>query len=162
MKEIRCCFIKEQYFIDNSDFINMLDSGNVLKQSQRTHLCVELKIGENKVYVPLRNNLGAPLRKFGRIGFAVPCAKRQKAGLDYRYSLIINDERYIEEQKEKKLPNAQYRIIADNYEIIERDVNEYINKYTKAAKKNRHTKEPLFRVSSLINFHKELGISENT
>lgn len=43
MKEIRCCFIKEQYFIDNSDFINMLDSGNVLKQSQRTHLCIELK-----------------------------------------------------------------------------------------------------------------------
>ena len=44
MKKIRCCFIKEQYFIDNSDFINMLDSGNVLKQSQRTHLCIELKI----------------------------------------------------------------------------------------------------------------------
>jgi len=69
-------------------FINMLDSGNVLKQSQRTHLCIELKIGKNKVYVPLRNNLGESLRKFGKIGFSVPSAKRPKAGLDYRYSLI--------------------------------------------------------------------------
>ena len=162
MKEIRCCFIKEQYFIDNSDFINMLDSGKVLKQSQRTHLCIELKIGKNKVYVPLRNNLGESLRKFGKIGFSVPSVKRPKAGLDYRYSMIVNDERYIEKQSEKKLPNAQYKIIEENYELIEREVNEYINKYIKAARKNRHKIEPLFRVSSLINFHKELGVTNNS
>lgn len=162
MKEIRCCFIKEQYFIDNSDFINMLDSGNVLKQSQCTHLCIELKIGKNKVYVPLRNNLGESLRKFGKIGFSVPSVNRPKAGLDYRYSLIVNDERYIEKQSEKKMPNAQYKIIEENYELIEREVNEYINKYIKAARKNRHKIEPLFRVSSLINFHKELGVTNNS
>ena len=160
IKNIRCCFIKEQYFIDNSDFINMLDSGNVLKQSQRTHLCIELKIGKNKVYVPLRNNLGEPLRKFGKIGFSVPSEKRPKAGLDYRYSLIINDERYIEKQDEKKLPNAQYRIIEENIELIKREINEYVNKYVKVAKKNRHKIEPLFRVSSLVNFHKELEIDD--
>lgn len=32
-------------------FINMLDFGNVLKQSQRTHLCIELKIGILYLYV---------------------------------------------------------------------------------------------------------------
>lgn len=62
--------------------------------------------------------MGESLRKFGKIGFSVPSVKRPKAGLDYRYSLIVNDERYIEKQSEKKLPNAQYKIIEENYELI--------------------------------------------
>lgn len=39
----------------------------------------------------MRNNLGAEIRKFGRIGHAVPSEKRENAGLDYRYALIVND-----------------------------------------------------------------------
>ena len=33
---ITCCFIKEQYFIDNAHFSKMLDSGNTDKQSHRS------------------------------------------------------------------------------------------------------------------------------
>lgn len=158
MIEQHCCFIREQFFSDNPNFKNMLDPGNTLKQSKRTHICIEIKIGKNNVYVPLRNNLGEPLRKFGKIGFSVPSLKRPRAGLDYRYSLIINNSAYIEKHQEPKLPNSQYQIIKDNYNVIEREITEYITKYIKAANKSRHTKEPLFKLSSLINFHRELGI----
>lgn len=158
MIESHCCFIREQYFLDNPNFKNMLDPGNSSKQSKRTYLCVKVQIGNNNVYIPLRNRLGKPVRKFGKVGFSVPSSKRPDAGLDYRYSLIINDSTYIEKHKEQKLPNSQYKIIEDNYTVIEREILEYINKYIKAANKNRHTKEPLFKVSSLINFHKELKI----
>lgn len=159
MIEPHCCFIKEQYFIDNPNLINMLDPGDTDKQSRRTHLCIEIVINNNTVYVPLRNNLGAPIRKFGKIGYAVPSDKRPNAGLDYRYSLIINDKKYIESHTTPKLPNSQYKVICRNYNLIRQEVKEYIRKYIKAAKKNRHEIEPLFRLSSLINFHKELGIS---
>ncbi len=37
---ITCCFIKEQYFIDNAHFSKMQDSGNTGKQSHRVHLCI--------------------------------------------------------------------------------------------------------------------------
>ena len=37
----------------------------------------------NKFYIPLRNNLGTEVRKFGRIGHAVPSKNRLSAGLDY-------------------------------------------------------------------------------
>lgn len=160
MIEPHCCFIKEQYFIDNPNLINMLDPGNTDKQSKRTHLCVEININNNTVYLPLRNNLGIPVRKFGKIGYPVPSNKRPNAGLDYRYSLIINDKKYIEFHTEQKLPNSQYNVISRDYDIIKQELNEYITKYVKAAKKKRHTIEPLFKLSSLINFHKELGIKD--
>lgn len=158
MKEIQCCFITEEYFKEHKDFVNMLDPNNCDKQSKRTHLCVLISVNNNQVFVPLRNNLGEPLRKFGKIGFPVPSTKRPNAGLDYRYCLIINDEKYIERHKEAKLPRSQLEILNNNYNTIVNEVSTYINRYIKVAKKHREHKEPLFKVSSLMNFHEELGI----
>ena len=56
---ITCCFIKEQYFIDNAHFPKMLDSGNTGKQSHRVHLCIQIVADSSTFYLPLRNNLGA-------------------------------------------------------------------------------------------------------
>lgn len=156
--EPKLCFIRESYFIKNVSFIKMLDSGNTSKQSKRTHLCVLVELNANKFYIPLRNNLGDDVRKFGRIGHSVPSDKRKKAGLDYRYALIVNDEVYIELQTDKKIPESQYRRIKNDYELIKAEFAVYLNGYIKAAKKGRVEKEPLYRESSLINFHRELGL----
>lgn len=59
MENVQFGFIKEQYFQEHSDFVNVPDSGNTNKQSKRTHLCVLLDINNNKVFIPLRNNLEA-------------------------------------------------------------------------------------------------------
>jgi protein AbiQ len=146
------CYIKENYFTDHKDFKKMLDPGNISKQSKRTYLCVEIEIDDNKYYIPLRNNLGEEIRKFGRIGHSVPSEKRKNAGLDYRYALIINDSKYIELQKEIKIPNSQYRCIKNSLEIIQKEFKIYLNGYIRAVKKKRNEKEPLYRESSLINF----------
>lgn len=69
------CFIKKSYFQDNHAFVKVLDIGNADKQSKRTHLCVKIEQDGNKFYIPLRNNLGAEIRKFGRIGHSVPSKK---------------------------------------------------------------------------------------
>lgn len=71
------CFIREEYFKKNSSFVKMLDAGNTDKQSKRTHVCVLIEANNNKFYVPLRNNLGDEVRKFGRIGHSVPSQKRK-------------------------------------------------------------------------------------
>lgn len=154
--EPQLCFIRESYFKKNTDFVKMLDSGNTNKQSKRTHLCVKIEVNSNKFYVPLRNNLGDEVRKFGRIGHAVPSGKRKGAGLDYRYALIVNDDSYIELQTEKKIPESQYKKIKNDYNTIKAEFTVYVNGYIKAAKKNRIEKEPLFRESCLVNFIKEL------
>ena len=158
--KVQYCFIRREFFEEHSDFTNMLDPGNADKQSKRTHLGVLINVDKNKVYIPLRNNLGDAVRKYGKIGFSVPSKKRPKAGLDYRYALIINDEKYIEYHTSAKLPNAQHLIINNNFDIIEREINTYITRYIKVAIKKRVEIEPLFRNSSLINFHHELGIIE--
>ena len=155
---IKYCFIREAFFINNSDFINMLDTENISKQSKRTHLCLCIEDKGNRFLVPLRNNLGEAVRKFGRIGYSIPSDKRKNAGLDFRYTLIVNDDKYIEWQNERRIPNAQYRAIEKNYNTIIHEFEIYIRGYIRAAKKGRVQKEPLYRVSSLQNFNKELGI----
>lgn len=156
--EPQLCFIREAYFAKNKNFIKMLDAGNTNKQSKRTHLCVMIEVNSNKFYVPLRNNLGDEVRKFGRIGHSIPSDKRKEAGLDYRYALIVNDDYYIEVQTEKKIPESQYRKINSEYDAIKAEFTLYVKGYIKAARKKRVEKEPLYRESSLINFENQLGI----
>lgn len=100
----------------------------------------------------MRNNLGADIRKFGRIGHQIPSKNRPFAGLDYRYSLIVNEKKYIETHIERIIPQKQYRKIIRDYEDIQKEFESYLRGFIKALKKNRIQKEPLYRESSLINF----------
>lgn len=153
------CYIKEKYFVRNQHFIKMLDMGNTAKQANRGHLCISTYVNGNTFYIPLRNNLGADIRKFGRIGHSVPSQSRPNAGLDYRYALIVNDKTDLEIPKLNKIPNSQIKIMRNNYSIISSEFSVYLKGFIKAAKKNRIQNEPLYRESSLINFLSELGIN---
>ena len=154
------CYIRENYFKERKHFVKMLDTGNTSKQTHRTHLCVKIELDKNKYYIPLRNHLGKEIRKFGRIGHAVPSASRADAGLDYRYALIVNDDHYIELQTQRKIPKSQYSKIKNDYDKIQKEFRIYLNGYLKAARKKRIEKEPLYRESSLINFNVELGLKK--
>ena len=146
------CFVKEEYFRENSEFINMLDPGDYAKQSHRTHLCLEIEHDDNKFFVPLRNNLGLDVRKFGRIGHSIPSQSRPDAGLDFRYALIINDDSFIERQMVQGIPNAQYKKITREYDTIKKEFEVYFRGFKRAVRKGRVEKEPLYRVSSLVNY----------
>ena len=63
---LKLCFIKKEYFEKNENYVKMLDIGNTQKQAKRSHLCLQIKTDSNNYYVPLRNNLGAEIRKYGR------------------------------------------------------------------------------------------------
>ncbi|MCM1103086.1 MAG: hypothetical protein NC409_03175 [Clostridium sp.] len=156
--ELKLCFIKKEYFEKHSSFVKMLDTENVDKQSKRTHLCIMVCQDANHYYIPLRNHLGAEIRKYGRIGHAVPSEKRESAGLDYRYALIVNEDTYIEWQTEKRIPKSQYRKIEKDYDVIQAEFAVYLNGFIRAVKKKRYEREPLYRESSLVNFISELNI----
>lgn len=157
---ITCCFIKEQYFIDNAHFSKMLDSSNTGKQSHRVHLCIQIVADSSTFYLPLRNNLGADVRKFGRIGHSVPTQNRPQAGIDYRYALIVNDSEYIEFPLSQCIPKSQYQKLLTDISAIETEFGQYVAGFMKAAKKKRIAREPLYRESSLINFMSELGLAD--
>ena len=146
------CFIRESYFKEHGDFVNMLDVGNTKKQMGRMHLCITIEEDGNRYVIPLRNNLGDPIRKFGRIGHSVPSESRKNAGLDYRYTLVVNDDQYIEVPSERKIPRSQTRIIEAEYDSIRAEFQQYLKGYKKAVKKQRVQREPLYRVSSLQNY----------
>lgn len=152
-------FVKEQYFVEHYHFVKMLDSGDFVKQSHRTYMCVKIDIDDNTFYLPLRSNLGDDVRCFGRIGHSVSSLKRPRAGIDYRYALVINDSKYLESCAIYKFPKAQSKKIVQDYETIRAEFASYLNGYKKAIVKNRLKYEPLYRESSLINFNEELNLS---
>lgn len=157
MTDIQYCYITEQYYIDNPMLIKILDIGNPSKHNVRTHMCLNIQFNNNSVLIPLRKNLGEPNRKFGKIGFSVPSQSKPKAGLDYRYIMIINNVSYIRFDT-PKISNSQIKIIENNYGTIEKEAIEYIQSYIRVANKGRVDRTARFRESSLINFHKELNI----
>ena len=154
----KCCFIKEEFFLEHPNYIRILDVGDTEKQAKRTHVCIELSIGNNTFYIPLRKHLNGAVRPFGRIGHDVPSELYPKAGLDYRHVLIINDIQYIEPHNTEKLPSTQYKIINTDYEDIKSEFEVYLRKYIKAAKRYKADMVPLFRDTSLVNFHSELEL----
>ena len=157
MSDIQYGYILQEYYDVHNNLQKILDLGEDAKHGIRTHLCLNINYNGNNILIPLRKNLGNAERRFGRIGFAVPSMSKPDAGLDYRYIMIIEDDKYIKFDI-PKIPNSQVSIIERNYATIESQAIEYINSYIKVAKKGRVDKVARFRESSLINFDKELGV----
>lgn len=147
--DIKYCYITDEYYKDHDD----------TKHNIRTHLCLSIKFKKNTILIPLRKNIGECNRKFGKIGYPVPSQSKPKAGLDYRYIMIINEDTYLRYDT-PRITNKQSSIIRDNYKTIEKEAVEYILAYIRAANKGKIERKARFRESSLINFHKELDIIE--
>lgn len=151
------CYILEKYYEDHPDLVKILDVDDGEKHNIRTHLCLNIQYNGKDVLIPLRKNLGAEVRPFGRIGFSVPSKSKPQAGLDYRYMMIIEDRKYIRFDA-PRISNKQITTIDTNYSTIEAQALEYLNSYIRVAKKKRVNVTARFRESSLINFHKELDV----
>src|SRR5699024_5177764 len=84
--------IKEEYFVRNQHFVEMLDPKNIDKQKRRMYL-LSIKINEKNCLIPFRSNISnAPHRAV----FPLPTQSRPNAGLDFRKMLIVSDFNQIE------------------------------------------------------------------
>lgn len=152
-------YIKEQYFEDNSHFIEMLDPLDREKQARRNYLFLSITYENNTLLVPLRTEMEAE-KPFGIIGYSVPSSAKPNAGLDFRKILIVNDSKYIEHSEHCKIPASQQRIISEKYSDIEKLVINYVKGYVKSAIKGRERREKKYCFSTLQNFNIELGVIE--
>lgn len=150
--------INEEYFLEHSDFVEMLDPNNIKKQTDRCYVFICFKYIGNNVLVPFRTHI-PNIEKIGRVAYKLPSSKRPNAGLDYRKVLIVNDDRYISHQECIRLPKSQTSVIKNNYVKIESEVIKYIEGYIKSAKKGREYKDKKYKYSTLHNFHDELRIN---
>lgn len=71
----------------------------------------------------------------------------------------MQDSTFIQTCIYPKVPKSQKIKIENDYLTIEKEFKLYISKFKKAAQKSRITKEPLFRVSSLVNFTDIINVS---
>ena len=149
-------FIKEEYFIDNSAFVEMLDPNDLIKQSARCYLFIGIQYLENKFYVPIRKNIDLHI---GKIGYPLPSSTRPNAGLDFRKTLIVNNDSYIQKLSTIEISSSQMNKLNSDINTIEALFISYINGYIKAALKGREKIDKLYKFSTLHNFHDELRIN---
>ncbi|MCT4565661.1 MAG: hypothetical protein N4A68_15295 [Maledivibacter sp.] len=152
-------FIKKDYFNKNTHFVEMLDPYDTDKQIKRNYMFLNIKYKNNNIFVPLRSQTISN-GKYGVIGYPVPTKEKPNAGLDFRKILIVNELSYIEFPQNPKIPNAQRKILEQNYKSIENMIIQYINGYIKSVLKQREKRNKKYRFSTLHNFHNELGIIE--
>ena len=153
-----CCFIDKQFFDDNSELTHILDSDDPNKQCNRTYTFVTVDTNHLKFFIPLRNNLGAPVRKYGRIGHPIPSQKRPNAGLDYRHAILVPSQ-YVKPHQNGVLPNSQCILLRKHYRAIKSEFSAYVRKYINAVNKGRLERDSLFADSSLVNYNEQLGIA---
>ncbi|MDR2599956.1 MAG: hypothetical protein LBC73_06735 [Oscillospiraceae bacterium] len=151
-------FVKEQYFIDNSAFVEMLDPNDLIKQSTRCYIFISLKYKGNQFYIPLRQHIDLTI---GNIGYSLPSSTRPNAGLDFRKALIINNDLYILPLTVVEIASSQMKKITNDIMTIEALFIKYVDGYVKTAVKKRENIDRLYKFSTLHNFHKELGIYKN-
>ena len=153
------CYILEKYYEDHPDLVKILDPKDESKHNVRTHLCLSVKYNDWYALIPLRKNLGDAKRAFGIIGYSVPSASKPRAGLDYRYIMIIKEEEYLRFDI-PRISKVQKNKIDLEVATIEAQAIEYIESFIRVAKKDRVEKTARFRASSLINFIDELKIND--
>lgn len=156
--KVNMVFIKQEYFKDHKDFVEMLDPNDQEKQSRRRYIFFEMQYKGNTILAPLRTNI-PKIDQLGNVAFKVPGENRPNAGIDYRKLLIINNNKYIERPEYNNISRKQMSTISTNYEKIQSNINKYIDGYIKSAKKGRNLIDKKFRFSTLHNYHNELGIN---
>lgn len=152
-------FLKREYFLINPDLKEVLDPNDIDKQTRRRYIFLNVEYKENTFFIPLRSNIDTS-RNFGMIGYPVPSSKKPNAGLDFRKILVINDNSYIDKPEYSRIPKSQQIIIDKNYKTIKDLAINYIDGYVKTANKNREYVSNRFKMSTLHNFHNELGVKK--
>ena len=154
---VKYVFINKDFFQNNNTLKELIDPITELsKLSGRTYLYITVKIGRNKIYIPLRKHID--IKKYGKIGFSVPSSSRPDAGLDYRKLLIVEDDKYINELTAIRIARSQMNIIANNAGKILLEVKDYIEGYKEEYKNGDIVNSKKYRYSTLVNYHKEIGL----
>jgi len=148
-------FIKQQYFDDNSSFIEVLDSDDSVKRTSRMYVFISIKHNGNVFYVPLRSNIALSNKI---TCYSVPSSTKPKAGLDFRKALIINDDSYVQKICYPEIASSQMNKLNSDISTIENLFINYVKGYIKSASKKREKRDYAYKYSTLHNFHAELGI----
>ena len=152
---VKIVFIGQEYFRDKAGFVEMLNPGDIVKQSSRLYLAMDTMYNGNAFFVPLRKSINLSI---GRIGYPVPSSTRPNAGLDFRKALIVNCGMYSSCFTDIAISSSQMNKLVDDISIIEGLFTNYVKGYVKAVHKNRAHLDRLFKFSTLHNFHAELGL----
>lgn len=153
---VRVIRIKKDYFEENTNLIEVLDSEKVpIEKEKRMYMGLLFKRRNNFFFAPLRKH--NPGEKYADGLYEVPTTEFPDAVLDFRKSLLIK-ETFLKGDV-AIIPNDQYQHIKERFSDIEEKFNSYVSSYIKSAYRGRNHIEELFQFSSLVNFHDELGVN---
>lgn len=129
-----------------------------LHDKGRPHGIVMLKVNNLNFAIPLRSNLnhrfGVVLDELKRDG------KTLKRGLDFTKAVLIRDVE-TDVGKTYIVPKSQKTTLVKRKKMIISQFNKYVREYIGACERGaKRTLDSQYKFSTLVNYHVELGISE--
>ncbi len=156
MNKSKIKIISEDYFKDN----NLIESLKN-KSEKRPYLYMHVKYNDNNLFIPFRTSLnekGNLDKIINHISYDVSYDEKPHAKLDFSKMLIMNDINLI--KSDVFINRTQYNKVKSNIDEIEEKAINYIQSYIKAYNKGRTHIDNKYKKSTLINYHKELGLTK--
>lgn len=149
--------LTKAFYDENENLIQALDGGWSESAKVRGYGIVLVSIHSLVFGIPLRSHIKHKQAFFTDVT-QDPTLEARK-GLDFSKAVLIGDSRYLDTSS-FKIPVKEFDRIQDNHQHIVEKFTKYINKYIKAVKKSDRFVLPIYRFSTLQNYHVELGLTE--
>ncbi len=147
--------LSEQFYKDNYNLQEALDNinGSWINGKTRGYGVVLIELNDLTFAIPLRTRVNH------KACFVTKKSAPFRKGLDYSKALLISKPEYVTNDS-FIIPSDEHRLLIDKSYIITKEFSKYVEKYIKAV--NRKDIKLLdnvsYRYTTLINYHKELGI----
>ncbi|HHQ4628786.1 type III toxin-antitoxin system TenpIN family toxin [Aeromonas hydrophila] len=155
--------LDSSFYIENPILHEALDfdrkSGTWMEGGKvRGHGIVQIAINGLIFAIPVRSNIDHDQCFILEVNRANPRIKGM--GLDYSKAMLIRDEKHVTSDVFVLTNKAAAKKLIGKQEHITKSFSKYVERYVAAvAKKDKHILgDKGYRFTTLINFHRELGI----
>jgi protein AbiQ len=155
--------LTDEFYEENTHLERILDKEKdsmVFTDKGRGYGVIVVEKFGKKFGIPLRSNMTHKYCFSTKITRDEEKKKTFRKGLDYTKAVILEKDSYIS-TRSFKIPAEEFDKINDTQHMIETQFGKFIDDYIKAYKnKSQKILDTKYRDSTLINYHKELGLVE--
>lgn len=161
-KNMQLTMLSEKFYQESGHLIEVMDKAEdgvtyTPKAKSRGYGVLLIDIEGVRFAIPFRSNIPHTNCFVGK-RITNESGQVIRMGLDYTKSVVIFDKSFVTNRRFKMRDSREYWNIVNNEEKIISEFSDYVSKYKKAIQDNDENIIAEYDLSTLKNYHKELGL----
>lgn len=149
-----------EFYSDHHHLVEVMDKNRKngkLEDKERGYGVLLINIHNLQFALPLRSSMSHKDNFFTDI--YKEYGRTYRKGLDYSKAVLISDAKYYSDRS-FKIPDEEFYKIVHSQDKIIKQFTRYVNRYIKAFQSQDNNVLRNYSMSTLINYHSELGLAE--